>query len=298
MLYLLLCVEEGGLMKKLALFLTVIFLLNPFSANASTSQDGADYIVGIGEKALKDGDVSEAIHEFSKALMLDPDNKKARWYLVKLHVDEDGIYAGARTPEEQMGDMAQDIQEYEDDLSGLERDRYYLQERVDLLEDAIERKGDHALLKDIEDYYREMAFYDIDPNLPYDQQLAALYRKHHEFKEYTYDRDRVQDKTIVVMNQLLGYKEEHLEDAKDDFVRHRIALARNNRDLLGKVTHLRELQDQYDMYVSKNLRDTEKVKQLERELSQARSEVDLLKRAHKSELNNLKEQVDSLEEKL
>src|SRR6185503_1989027 len=285
-------------MKKLALFLTVIFLLIPFSANASTGQAGADFIVEVGERALKDGDISEAIHEFSKALMLDPDNKKARWYLAKLHVDEDSIYNGARTPEDQMGDMARDLGEYENDLSGLERDRYYLQERVDLLEDAIERKGDHALLKDVEDYYREMAFYDIDPNLPYDQQLAALQRKHHEFKEYTYDRDRVQDRTIVVMHQLLGYREQHLEDAKDDFVRHRIALARNNRDLLHKTTRLRELQNDYDIYVGKNLRDTEKLKQMQRELSQARAEVDLLKREHKSSLKQLKEQVDSMEEKL
>jgi len=285
-------------MKKLALFLTVIFLLIPFSANASTGQAGADFIVEVGERALKDGDISEAIHEFSKALMLDPDNKKARWYLAKLHVDQEGIYNGARTPEDQMGDMARDLGEYENDLSGLERDRYYLQERVDLLEDAIERKGDHALLKDVEDYYREMAFYDIDPNLPYDQQLAALQRKHHEFKEYTYDRDRVQDRTIVVMHQLLGYREQHLEDAKDDFVRHRIALARNNRDLLHKTTRLRELQNDYDIYVGKNLRDTEKLKQMQRELSQARAEVDLLKREHKSSLNQLKEQVDSMEEKL
>jgi len=285
-------------MTKLAGFTTVILLLiMPLAANAaSTGEISSDYLVETGEHALKGGNLSDAIHEFSKALMVNPDNKKAQWYLAKLHVE--GLYTNVRTPVDQMGEMARDIRDAEADVSDLEGQRYYLQERVDLLEDAIERKGDHQLLKDVEDYYREAAFYDIDPNLPYDQQLAALQKKHHEFKEYSFDKDRVQDKTIAVMDQLLGYREKHLEDAKDDFVRHRILLAKNNRDLLNKMNRLKELQSEYDVYVHKNLRDTEKMQKLEQELTQARAQMDLLTREHKSELDQLKKPEDVPEEKL
>ena len=74
-------------MKRLNLIifvflLSVLFNLNSISiVRAQTSQMGADYLVEIGKGYYEDGNMEEAMHEFSKALMIQANHKEAREYL-------------------------------------------------------------------------------------------------------------------------------------------------------------------------------------------------------------------------
>ena len=76
-------------MRKLSLFIAVLILtlLALPAYAASTTQVASDYLVKIGEKDLKSGDLQGAIHEFSKALMLNPDNKKAQYLLSRYNIN-------------------------------------------------------------------------------------------------------------------------------------------------------------------------------------------------------------------
>ena len=116
-------------MKKAFIYLlisivTVLLSLNNVSAT-ETSSGASDYLVETGERSLQSGDVQDAIHEFSKALMVDPDNEKAKHYLKQFHLDG-GIYQGAQTRESQMGQLVRDIRDYEGQLRSLEQDRFHL----------------------------------------------------------------------------------------------------------------------------------------------------------------------------
>lgn len=70
-------------------------LFCPRAVSASENA-GANFLVELGERDLKKGDLKQAIHEFSKALMLDPGHEKARAYLREYGFEE-GLYSGAVT---------------------------------------------------------------------------------------------------------------------------------------------------------------------------------------------------------
>ena len=67
--------------------LCAIFLLALLSSPAfcsETQNAAADFLVEVGERALAEGKTEEAVHEFSKALMLDAQHKQAMEHLKKL----------------------------------------------------------------------------------------------------------------------------------------------------------------------------------------------------------------------
>lgn len=57
---------------------------------------GAAFLVEVGEKDILRGNIEQALHEFSKALMLDPSNEKALAYMREYGFKE-GLYAGTST---------------------------------------------------------------------------------------------------------------------------------------------------------------------------------------------------------
>jgi len=282
--------------KTFGLIFLALFLSLVNQALASeTTKEGSDFLAAMGERSLEGGDIQTAIHEFSKALMLNPDNEKAKYYLKEFHINE-GIYQGTQTRGSQMGQLATDIRDYQQQVHQLEQERFHLEKRVDLLEDAIERKGDHQLLNDIEDYYRQGAFYNIDPDLPVDERLAALEGKHKEFLEYSYDKDRHQERTIDVMEAVLDYREYHLETAQNDVASTQIALAQNRKELLYYIDRLKRLTKEYDTYFQKRYYNAKEVERLEVQLMEARHEIDTLFTERERTLERLKDEVSKIKE--
>lgn len=65
----------------LASVLTLCLCVPPAHAGGNA---GADFLVKMGKRSLEKGDEKDAIHEFSKALLLDPGHSEAHRYLVQL----------------------------------------------------------------------------------------------------------------------------------------------------------------------------------------------------------------------
>lgn len=62
----------------------------------ASENGGANFLVEVGERDLRRGNVQQALHEFSKALMLDPAHARALHYM-KEYGFADGLYSGSST---------------------------------------------------------------------------------------------------------------------------------------------------------------------------------------------------------
>lgn len=129
-------------MKKLIILMSLVVLgiFITISASADTRNTGAEFLVETAERFYHQGRMEDAIHEFSKALMLEPDNKKALKYLKDLHIDG-GLY-GKRplTNLSRVAQFAQDskrvyeqLDEYQEKIENLKKERLTLQNMFDQL---------------------------------------------------------------------------------------------------------------------------------------------------------------------
>jgi tetratricopeptide (TPR) repeat protein len=85
--------------NKIVFFVMISFMVMGTvcsSALWASQNEGANYLVQIGERDLKRGNIPQAMHEFSKALMLDPSHKKALAYMNQFGFQQ-GLYSGAST---------------------------------------------------------------------------------------------------------------------------------------------------------------------------------------------------------
>ncbi len=135
--------------KVLALALLGLFSL-PLTA-ASAYPDGsvmiARELVDKAKGYYAQGDYANAIHEFSKALLADPDNEEAREYLDKMGVQ--GGYYGrpAHRKLKMIEQLNKDLEWYQDQTGRLEREKLEKEQRLrqltgeqQQLEEAIARK--------------------------------------------------------------------------------------------------------------------------------------------------------------
>ncbi|MBU4334421.1 MAG: hypothetical protein KKD07_08285, partial [Candidatus Omnitrophica bacterium] len=81
-----------------------------------------DFIVETGEHYLRQGDAETAIHEFSKALMINPDNEKAREYL-KMTGMKSGLYPGVVGYEAHYGELNRHIEDYKYQVLNLQTEK-------------------------------------------------------------------------------------------------------------------------------------------------------------------------------
>ena len=87
-------------MKKITLFIpsiifTVLTLIS-IPVQANTSVMAAQYLTDLGKSYYDAGQEDEAVHEFSKALLVDPHNIEAISYLHKMGFNQ-GLYPGLKT---------------------------------------------------------------------------------------------------------------------------------------------------------------------------------------------------------
>lgn len=94
-----------------------------------------DFLVETGEYYLRKGDGETAIHEFSKALMINPDNEKAKEYL-KMTGMEKGLYSGVVGYESHFGELNRHVKDYERQVLNLQAEKSKLRGKyVDLVND-------------------------------------------------------------------------------------------------------------------------------------------------------------------
>lgn len=102
------------------ILIAVIGFSVPVGAALAENPAG-DYLVELGEKFYERGNLEDALHEFSKALIVDPDNKKAREYMAK-HGLTGGLYQKNITAQSRLVDMAQITEGYKAQVKALNTD--------------------------------------------------------------------------------------------------------------------------------------------------------------------------------
>jgi chromosome segregation ATPase len=106
--------------------------------SANTSNDAADYLANLGKKYYDGGQIDEAIHEFSKALIVDPNNVLAKKYLNKLGLSQ-GLYSPAKTTTTQIADLTKNIRKYQQKVTTLEKKNGEVASKLDQTEKEKEK---------------------------------------------------------------------------------------------------------------------------------------------------------------
>lgn len=153
-------------MKKLrtclvfSIAVSVIFLIT--SPAFCRSKMAAESLVKTAKKHYDNHDYAKAIHEFSKALMADPQNEEAKYYLDLLGI-EGGVYGRQETPLSRINHLVEDISAYQQAIKNLEEQRAeverinrLMQEDQEYLQQVIRSKDEENInilqqMKEVQD---------------------------------------------------------------------------------------------------------------------------------------------------
>jgi tetratricopeptide (TPR) repeat protein len=109
------------------------FLLGlPMIANAGLREDGADFLVKIGVEYQKSGNAEDAIHEYSKALLIDPNNQGARKHLAEYGL-KDGLYKPVKLKNSERISLGDQVNGFTQKISVLEVDKLVMDTTFDKL---------------------------------------------------------------------------------------------------------------------------------------------------------------------
>ncbi|MFT5387602.1 MAG: hypothetical protein ACI9E5_000733 [Candidatus Omnitrophota bacterium] len=117
----------GVIMKLYQLFIITLFvsLIHTPATYAEKSPNGADYMASIGVAHYNNGQMEVAIHEFRKALMLDPDQPVAHRYLKKLGLNK-STYTTDLTHRSETSRLARHIRYQNEKMKKLADENSYL----------------------------------------------------------------------------------------------------------------------------------------------------------------------------
>ncbi len=109
---------------------------------AARANTPANYLVDVGRMELANGKVNDAIHEFKKALLLDPTHEEAKAELKKLGVSDER-YQGVQS-------SAQRAKAYQDQIAQLEKDKADMQARLDKAQQDQDQLHEIYVVKNLE----------------------------------------------------------------------------------------------------------------------------------------------------
>lgn len=99
----------------------------------ASENTGSDFLIEIGNNEKANGNLKGAIHEWSKALMLDPTNEEAKRNLREAGLEE-GLYSGAETHHSRIADMSKKLDEYKYKVAKLEKQKEAMEVKLGLIE--------------------------------------------------------------------------------------------------------------------------------------------------------------------
>ncbi len=104
------------------LFIPVFFLTLSIQISYVAASNVADFLNDKGREAYTKGDTATAIHEFSKVLLVDPNNAMAKEYLEKLGLRR-GVYGLSPSPAspKQPAMMQKELEDYQVRIQALEK---------------------------------------------------------------------------------------------------------------------------------------------------------------------------------
>lgn len=127
-------------LSVISLVITVTLLSQPVWAGKAITP--SSFLVEIGRKQLEKGKVNDAIHEFKKALLVDPHYEDAKEELRKLGVPEER-YLGAKP-------SSQRIREYQYQVAQLENEKVEMEGKINELQAEQDKLHDIFVLKNLE----------------------------------------------------------------------------------------------------------------------------------------------------
>ena len=203
-------------------------------SQAETTNATSDYLVEIGEMYYNKGQKTDAIHEFSKALLINPDNKVAKEYLHKMGLRE-GLYKPSRTSITIAAESADRLKEYEQKMSQLERDKANLESMFQRLADDRDRLLEENALKDEEIKKLKLS---MTPDLAMtssedDVVVKNLYEKSDAYKATM--------ATIAAFNKNMTPKIQYLDDGQ--LTKTEIVLAKTQHHLIAQMDETLSVQD-------------------------------------------------------
>lgn len=199
----------------------------------------AQFLNDRGKKLYKQGFIEEAIHEFSKTLLVDPDNEVAREYLSKLGLHE------IEQPQE--SNASADIQELARQIAILEEEIIYLEshpqediKQQGIIKDmGVERE---VLLAELSKGKEELAALNekLRDKPPVDQEQVKSLRMHIGLLEEYLQRDR---KELAQLRELTQSYENRMASKEEDLTKTRQEVAA----LTGELDRLqKELKTRVD----------------------------------------------------
>ena len=106
--------------QSLVIFsIMLIFLITPVKQLKASDNMGANFFFDEVLRSYNNGNVRDAIHEWSKVLMIDPNHKEAKKHLRKLGVEK-GLYTGNETQETRIADLERKIEYYKNQVAQLQ----------------------------------------------------------------------------------------------------------------------------------------------------------------------------------
>lgn len=138
-------------MKKNILAIKMIFLCG-FLTQASivwAENAAASFLVDIAKSHLEHGQVQEAIHEFSKALLVEPDNQEAKQHLERLGLSQ-GLYHATLTSQAKEIRARQENEIYKEKLASLEQRNKSIEGQIKELETRQQSLNEENQIKDLE----------------------------------------------------------------------------------------------------------------------------------------------------
>lgn len=122
--------KENIMKRKSFLLIAVASLIYMCGADQAMAQHpGAQYLVEIGESYQRKGQIDEAVHEYSKALIIEPNNQQAKEHLKALGFDR-GLYKPQETNLTRAVYGNQQVDLYQEKVDQLKEDQADVSDRL------------------------------------------------------------------------------------------------------------------------------------------------------------------------
>ncbi len=115
------------------IFLCYLFVFFISAVHAHAQSPAADFLASVAVEEYEQGKREDAIHEFSKVLMIDPHNEKARDYLKRMGLLE-GLYQGTKTSETKISELGENVVKYQNQVAELEGQKRELGQKLNKIQ--------------------------------------------------------------------------------------------------------------------------------------------------------------------
>ncbi len=219
-------------LSLLVFVMMFLFVLNPL-ASAYESSLIADHLVMEGKGYYASGDYARALHEFSKALLIDPYNAEAQYYLNQMGAAA-GVFLGRGSSSmSQMAHMSRNLEWYKSELAKMERDNIEKVQLAQVLESEREKLNQRLTRREKENKILQQKISDVQA---------------HFRKKASQDRAMIND-----LEKMTAQKDKEIACLNDE-------LCTLEETLLTKV-ELVEEQDKEIKDLAKNVQEVKKISQ-------------------------------------